>query len=128
MNHLEIIENHPKTTEAAKIFFKEKMSDLLDKENNVSEEFIEFMIHKPIENKDLELYLKENSYVYFPFFDKYDIRINVYSNKKIFKSKIELQEETFIHIKTSSAFREDVNLASVVECFKILEQNLGKVE
>jgi hypothetical protein len=122
MNGLELLENHPHTAVVVRAWFLEQMIESL-KDENVPDDFKNFMRDQGIENDKLAVMIDVNPRMLFDVFDENEIVIetSLYPNGE-FTIKIGNQATT-----NSWKTRKEAELFAIDAAFEMLENKLKPV-
>lgn len=122
MNGLELLENHPHTAVVVRAWFLEQMIESL-KDENVPDDFKNFMRDQGIENDKLAVMMDVNPRMLFDVFDENEIVIetSLYPNGE-FTIKIGNQATT-----NSWKTRKEAELFAIDAAFEMLENKLKPV-
>ena len=123
MKAIVLLEKNPASTEIVRAWFLEKMIESL-KDENVPDEFKNFMREQGIDNEKLSIMIDANPRMLFDVFDANDIIIetSLYPNGE-FTIKIGNQATT-----NSWKTRKEAELFAIEAAFDILEKKLSPKE
>lgn len=123
MKAIELLEKHPLSTELVRNWFMQKMIESVKGDNEVPEDFKNFMLEQGIENDKIAIMIDGNPRILFDVFDANDIIIetSLYPNGE-FTIKIGNQATT-----NSWKERRDAELFAIDAAFDILENKLKPV-
>ena len=124
MKAIELLEKYPLTTEVVRDWFIRKMVESVNEDNDVPEDFKNFMIEQGVPNNRLCIFIDANPRSLFDVFDENNIVIEtlLYPNSE-FTIKIGNQATT-----NSWKTRKEAEAFAVEAAFEILEDKLKPVE
>ena len=124
MKAIELLEKYPLTTEVVRDWFIRKMVESVNEDNDVPEDFKNFMIEQGVPNDRLCIFIDANPRSLFDVFDENNIVIetSLYPNGE-FTIKIGNQATT-----NSWKTRKEAEAFAVEAAFEILEDKLKPVE
>lgn len=120
MKAIELLEKYPLTTEVVRDWFIRKMVESVNEDNDVPEDFKNFMIEQGVPNDRLCIFIDANPRSLFDVFDENDVVIetSLYPNSE-FTIKIGNQATT-----NSWKTRKEAEAFAVEAAFEILEKKL----
>jgi hypothetical protein len=122
MNGLELLENYPHTAVVVRAWFLEQMIESL-KDENVPDDFKNFMREQGIENDKLAVMIDANPRMLFDVFDENDVIIIIkYHDNFGFTWAVEEADDQSFY-KT----RKEAELSAIEVAFDILENQLKPV-
>jgi hypothetical protein len=123
MKAIELLEKHPLSTELVRNWFMQKMIESVKGDNEVPEDFKNFMLEQGIENDKIAIMIDGNPRILLDVFDENDIVIEtlLYPSKE-FTVIIGRQATT-----NSWKTRKDAELFAIEAAFEILENKLKPV-
>lgn len=124
MKAIELLEKYPLSTEVVREWFMRKMIESIKGDNDVPEDFKNFMLEQGIENDKLCILIDSNSRGLFDVFDENNIVIEnfLYPNEE-FTIKIGSEATT-----KSWKTRKESELFAIEAAFEILENKLTPKE
>lgn len=122
MKAIELLEKYPLTTEVVRDWFIRKMVESVNEDNDVPEDFKNFMIEQGVPNDRLCIFIDANPRSLFDVFDENDVVIetSLYPNSE-FTIKIGNQATT-----NSWKTRKEAEAFAVEAAFEILEETLAE--
>ena len=122
MKSIELLEKYPLTTEVVRDWFIKRMVESVNEDNNVPEDFKNFMIEQGVPNDRLCIFIDANPRSLFDVFDENNIVIetSLYPNAE-FTIKIGNQATT-----NSWKTRKEAEAFAVEAAFEILEEILAE--
>lgn len=123
MKAIELLEKHPLSTELVRNWFMQKMIESVKGDNEVPEDFKNFMLEQGIENDKIAIMIDGNPRILFDVFDDNDIVIEtlLYPSKE-FTVIIGRQATT-----NSWKTRKEAEAFAIEVAFDILENQLKPV-
>ncbi len=120
MNGLEFLEKYPLSAEVVREWFMKKMIESVKGDNEVPEDFKNFMLEQGIDNNKISIMIDGNPRILFDVFDKHNIIIetSLYPNGE-FTIKIGNQATT-----NSWKTRKEAEIFAIEAAFDILENQL----
>ena len=123
MNGLELLEKHPLSAKIVRDWFMQKMIQSVKGDNEVPEDFKNFMLEQGIENDKIAIMIDGNSRMLFDVFDENDIIIIIkYHDNFGFTWAVEEADDQSFY-KT----RKEAELFAIEVAFDILENQLKPV-
>ena len=122
MKAIELLEKYPLTTEVVRDWFIRKMVESVNEDNDVPEDFKNFMIEQGVPNDRLCIFIDANPRSLFDVFDENDVVIetSLYPNSE-FTIKIGNQATT-----NSWKTRKEAESFAIEVAFEILEETLAE--
>lgn len=122
MKAIELLEKYPLTTEVVRDWFIRKMVESVNEDNDVPEDFKNFMIEQGVPNDRLCIFIDANPRSLFDVFDENDVVIetSLYPNSE-FTIKIGNQATT-----NSWKTRKEAEAFAIEVAFEILEETLAE--
>jgi hypothetical protein len=120
MNGLEFLEKYPLSAEVVREWFMKKMIESVKGDNEVPEDFKNFMLEQGIDNNKISIMIDGNPRILFDVFDKHNIIIetSLYPNGE-FTIKIGNHATT-----NSWKTRKEAEIFAIEAAFDILENQL----
>ena len=120
MKAIELLEKHPLSAKLVRDWFMERMIESVRGDNEVPEDFKNFMLEQGIENDKLSIMIDGNPRILFDVFDKHNIIIetSLYPNGE-FTIKIGNHATT-----NSWKTRKEAEIFAIEAAFDILENQL----
>ena len=126
MSGLELLEKYPLAAKVVKDWFMKSMLESF-KDENVPEEFKQFMLEQGIEDDKVGKLIDVNVRILFDVFDENDISINIErSSNKIVEWDWNIMEAYGEHSVCRS--RKEAELFAIEAAFEILESKLAPID
>jgi hypothetical protein len=122
MKAIELLEKHPLATELVRAWFMQRMIDSVKGDNEVPEDFKNFMLEQGIENDRMAVMIDANPRMLFDVFDENEIFISINITNRKFNYRI----DNIIN-PTEYSTRKECELISITRAFEILENKLKPV-
>ena len=123
MKAIELLNANPKTTEAIRAWFMEKMVESIDNAQDVPDEFKEFMRQQGIDNEKLSIMIDAQPRTLFDVFDANEIFINIFYVVGKFHAQI---SDNDAQIEATN--RKDAEAGIIEHAFRILEEKLTPID
>lgn len=123
MKAIELLEKYPLSTELVRNWFIQKMIESVKGDNEVPEDFRNFMLEKGIDNDRMSVMIDGNPRILFDVFDANNIIIQI----------LFLKDDTFSHkilsVITTNCWktRKEAEISAIEAAFDILENQLKPV-
>jgi hypothetical protein len=123
MKAIDLLEKHPLSTELVRAWFMQRMIDSVKGDNEVPEDFKNFMLEQGIENNRMAVMIDANPRMLFDVFDENDVIIIIkyHANFGFTWAVEEADNQSFY--KT----RKEAELSAIEVAFDILENKLKPV-
>jgi hypothetical protein len=122
MKAIELLEKHPQSTELVRAWFMQRMIDSVKGDNEVPEDFKNFMLEQGIENDRMAVMIDANPRMLFDVFDENEIFISINITNRKFNYRI----DNIIN-PTEYSTRKECELISITRAFEILENKLKPI-
>jgi hypothetical protein len=122
MKGLELLESHPASTEIVRAWFMERMIESF-KDENVPDEFKNFMREQGIENDKLATMIDANPRMLLDVFDEHEVFISI----NVVDRKFTYRIDNLVN-PTEYSTRKECELISITRAFEILENQLTPKE
>ena len=123
MNGLELLEKHPLSAKIVRDWFMQKMIQSIKGNEEVPEDFKNFMLELGIENDKIAIMIDGNSRMLFDVFDNNDLFIEIFMYTDVtFTCKIGNETTT-----NSWKTRKDAEAFAIEAAFEMLENKLKPV-
>jgi len=123
MKGLELLEKYPLSTEVVREWFMQKMIESVRGDNEVPEDFKNFMLEQGIDNDKMSIMIDANPRMLFDVFDENDLFIEIFMYPDVtFTCKIGNEATT-----NSWSTRKEAEMFAIEAAFEILENKLKPV-
>ena len=124
MNGLDLLEKYPLAANVVKDWFMRSMLESF-KDENVPEEFKQFMLEQGIEDDKVGKLIDVNVRILFDVFDENEIYLNISRITGIFMWS--LAENQFLDPRIFNS-RKEAELAAIAKAFELLEDKITPIE